>query len=328
MSVKRFVSERVREPLLLKDAERVARAYTPTQLARITELSDAARRREGAALQLREDGTTAGAIELHREAAALSITALLLARGEHGLEGVLEPPEAWARLSALLDAGALKEPPEEVSVARPLLAESDVLAIDRLPPAAARDARTAAEATTRWLRGCYESRTPRQLKLQRVLRVGALVFALALLLTAGVARALAPKDIALDKPVAASGRFRGTPTASHVVDGVADGSLGVHTSLGDYPWVRIDLQAPYAINKVVVVNRGDGYFDRILPLSLQLSMDGKHFKQVALRRTHFTNTDPWVVKLPKMVGRYVRLQVKKKRAYMWASEIEVYGTKK
>ncbi len=328
MSMKGFVRRRVREPLLLKDAERVAQAYTPAQRARITELSDAARRRESAALQLREDASTAGAVELHRQATAMSITALLVARGEHGLEGVLEPPEAWAQLSSLLDAGALAEPPEELSVARPLLAESDVLAVDRLPPAAARDARDAAEATTRWLRGCYESRTPRQLKLQRILRVGAVAAALGLLLTAGVARALAPKDIALNKPVTASGRFRGTPTASHVIDGVKDGTLGVHTSLGDDPWVEIDLQAPYAINKVVVVNRGDGYFDRILPLALQLSTDGKHFDEVALRKTHFTDTDPWVVKLPGKVGRYVRLQVKKKRAYLWASEIEVYGSKK
>jgi len=47
-----------------------------------------------------------------------------------------------------------------------------------------------------------------------------------------------------------------------------------------------------------------------------------------LRKKVFTDTDPWVAKLPGTVGRYVRLQVKKKRAYMWASEIEIYGDKK
>lgn len=328
MSVKRFVRERVREPLLLRDAERTANAYSVPQRKRIAELSDAAHRRESAARELREDRSTAAAVELHRQATALSITALLVARGEHGVDGALEPPEAWARLSALLDAGALPEPPGELSVARPLLAESDALAVDRLPPAEARDVRAAAEATSRWLRGCYEARTPRQLRTQRVLRIGALVAAIGLLLTAGVAEALSPADVALGKPVTASGRFHGTPTASHVVDGVKDGSLGVHTALHNNPWVKIDLQAPYAIDKVVVVNRGDGYFDGILPLSLQLSTDGKHFTQVALRKKKFTDTDPWVVKLPGKVGRYVRLQVKKKRAYMWASEIEVYGSKK
>ncbi len=328
MDVMGFVRRRVREPLLLKEAERTTKAYSPQQLARIVELSDAARRREHAALELREDRSTPAAVELHRQAAQLAITALLVARGEHGLEGVLEPPEAWAELSALLDAGAIEDPPVELPVARPLLAEADPLAVDRLSAAQARDVRAAAEATTRWLRRRYESRTPRQLKVQRVLRLAAIVAAFGLLLTAAAAQALAPKDIALGKPVVASGRFRGTPTASHVVDGVKDGSLGVHTSLHKNPWVRIDLQAPYAITKVVVVNRGDGYFDAVLPLSLQLSMDGRHFSQVALRRTRFTDTDPWVVKLPGKVARYVRLQVKKKRAYMWASEIEVYGTRK
>ena len=328
MTVKRFMRERLREPLLLKDAERTARGYSVPQRARILELSDAARRRENAALELREDRSTAAAVELHRQAAALMITALLVARGENGLEGVLEAPEAWARLSALLEAGVLKDPPEEVSVARPLLAESDPLAVDRLPPAAARDVRAAAEATSRWLRGCYESRTPRQLRTQRALRIGALVAGLGLLLSAGVASALSPEDVALGKPVTASGRYHGTPAASHAVDGVKDGSLGVHTALHDNPWVTIDLQAPYAVDKVVVVNRGDGYFDGILPLSLQLSTDGKRFTQVALRKKVFTDTDPWVAKLPGTVGRYVRLQVKKKRAYMWASEIEIYGDKK
>ena len=160
-----------------------------------------------------------------------------------------------------------------------------------------------------------------------MLRVGAAVAALGVLLSAGMARAFSPTDVALGKPVTASGHYPGTPDPSHAVDGVKDGRFGVHTSLADYPWVRIDLQAPYAISKVVVSNRGDGYFDKVLPLAIELSTDGKHYKQVALRTTRFTETDPWVAKLDGQVGRYVRLRVKKKRAYMWASEIAVYGHK-
>ena len=117
MNVKGFMRERVGEPLLLKEAERTATAYSAAQRARITELSKAARDREDAALELREDRSAPAAVELHARASALAITALLVARGEHELEGVLEPPEAWARLSALLDAGALAEPPEELAVA-------------------------------------------------------------------------------------------------------------------------------------------------------------------------------------------------------------------
>lgn len=320
----RLMTQRVVEPLWQKQAQQAAARYSPEQRARLGELSRAVRARADAALELRDERGVAAAMSLARDASAMAITALLVARGEHSVEGVLEPPEAWARLSALIDAGELGDTPEELAVARPWLAESDVLAVDRAEPAAARKVRVATETTLEWLRSRFESRTVRQIKVSRVLRVGALVAALAVLLSTAVVHALAPTDVALHKPTTASSRRPGTPNASHAVDGDTSGSLGFHTNLQDKPWLRIDLEHRYAVSKIVVYNRGDGWYDEVLPLGVELSLDGKHYTEVAVRKTHFTAKDPWVIRLHGRSARFVRLRLKK-RGYLWGSEVEVFG---
>jgi NedA-like, galactose-binding domain len=318
------LKQRWTEPLWQKQAERVAAGHAPEQRARLRELSRAARRRADAALELRDDRSVAAAMALTREASALAITALLVARREHSVEGALEAPEAWSRLSALIDAGELGEPPDELSVARPLLAESDVLAVDRVDAAQARKARAAAETTLQWLLARFEARSVRRIQVSRVLRVGGVATALGVLLTAAVVHALRPTDIALHKPVVESSHRFGTPEASGAVDGDKSGTLGFHTNLQDRPWLRIDLERRYAISKIVVYNRGDGWFDEILPLAVELSDDGHHFHEVAVRKRRFTAAHPWVINLRGKSGRFVRLRLKK-RGFLWGSEVEVFG---
>ncbi len=328
MSRRRSIAGRVKEGLLLTDAQASAKAYGPAQRARVQELSRAVRRRLGAALELREDGSTPAALSLIREASALSITALCTARGEHDGDGVLPVAEAWSRLGVLIESGALPAAPPAVAPTAAALAGADPLSVDRMTPSQARELRLTAESAVDWIGRQYEARSVRQIKVQRVLRIGGLAAGLVVVLGATVASAVSPTDIALHKPVAASGHYNPSPDPSHAVDGVKDGHVGVHTSLGDYPWIRVDLQGQYSIKKVVVANRGDGYFDEILPVALSLSVDGKHWKEVAVRKTHYTEKEPWVQKLDGEAARYVRIQVKKKHAYAWASEIEVYGSKR
>lgn len=320
------LKRRVIEPLWQKQAEQVAAGYAPEQRARVRKLGRAARARADAALELRDDRSVAAAMSLTREASALGITALLIARGEHSVEGVLEAPEAWSRLSALIDAGDLANPPEELDVARPLLAESDMLAVDRLEPAPARKARAAADTTLQWLLGLFEMRSVRQIQFSRVLRVGGVAAALGVLLTAAVVHAFSPVDVALHKPVIESSHRAGTPAPSAAVDGDKSGTLGFHTQRQDHPWLRIDLEHRYAISKIVVYNRGDGWFDEVLPLAVELSDDGSHYRQVAVRKTHFTAEQPWVIHLHGQSGRFVRLHLQK-RGYLWGSEVEVFGHK-
>lgn len=319
------LQRRMIEPLWQKQAEHVVAGYAPEQRERLRELGRAARSRAEASLGLRDDRSAAASLSLTREASALAITGLLVARGEHSVEGALGAPEAWARLSALIDAGELGDPPDDLGVARPLLAESDVLAFDRLDPDQARKARAAADATLQWLLGQFEARSVRQIRLSRVARVGALAAALGILLTAAVVHALTPTDIALHKPAVLSSHRPGTPPASGAVDGDHSGSIGFHTLLQSHPWLRIDLEHRYAISKIIVYNRSDGYFNQSLPLSVELSNDGHRYRQVAVRKRPFTADHPWVIKLHGKSGRFVRLEVKKKRSYLWGSEVEVYG---
>ncbi|MEB2310297.1 MAG: discoidin domain-containing protein [Sorangiineae bacterium] len=323
----RGVVARAQEALLLSAARARAEAYSPAQRARIEELARAARRRLSAALELREDASLSSALALIREGIACSVTALVVARGGHDEDATLTPEEAWARLADWCESGELTEPPAALAEVGARLLRADPLSFDRLEPAEARALRGSAEALADWVGRKYESRSVRRLALERWLRIGGLAAALALLLVAVIAGARGAPNLALHKPVTVSGRYNPSPDPSHVVDGLKDGRFGAHTSLADEPFIRIDLGGMFKIDKIVVSNRGDGYFDEILPVALALSSDGRKWAEVAERTTTFTEKEPWVAKVDGVPARYVRLQVKKKHAYLWASEIEVYGRK-
>ena len=69
----------------------------------------------------------------------------------------------------------------------------------------------------------------------------------------------------------------------------------------------VDLEDVHPLSTIKVFNRADGWFDEGLPLRLELSEDGQQWKEVERRPTHFSATDPWVVKPHGASARYVRV---------------------
>ena len=78
------------------------------------------------------------------------------------------------------------------------------------------------------------------------------------------------------------------------------------------------------IRRVVVYNRGDVNLDQCLPFSVSVSDDGRIYKELARRDTHFGSGDflssPWTIKCD-VHARFVRVEAKD---YVALSELEVF----
>jgi hypothetical protein len=162
-----------------------------------------------------------------------------------------------------------------------------------------------------------ESRSPTELAGLRVGRFAAVLVAL-LAIVVTVIHRTGVHDVALHKPVRASSVRDGKPEA--VTDGRTRGTFAIQTNDGPHPFVMVDLERTYRLQRVRVFNRGDGWFDEILPLSIEASTDGITFKQIARRTDHF---DVWTVELGWVDARWVRLT--KENGYIAINELEVYA---
>jgi hypothetical protein len=184
-----MLSELFVERFWLRRAERRARGYAPAQVGRIRALSRATRARAQAGLALRSPGETGPAFLLLKEAFAFSLTAWLVARGEHDAEAPLAPVEAWQRLEALAESGVAVPSREKLGA---ILGSGDPLAADRLSARDALAARAELEALLRFLGAEVELRSVRSIRVFRVLRLLGVVFAFLALYVATLTFALAP----------------------------------------------------------------------------------------------------------------------------------------
>jgi hypothetical protein len=310
---------------MLEQAERAAERQSAAQRSRTRELVLAAELRAAAARDFRYARQAPAALALYREALALLTTALLVAGGEIGVGEPLGPPAAWPKLVGML-GDRLPPLPASLAQLEPLLGSEQLLAADRAQPSELRAALAAADILVDWARTGLEIRSVREIRRQRMVRLAAAGLGLVVLLTAAVAAAVAPRNVALGKPARASSQRPGTPPAAGAVDGEHSGTFGLHTNRDDPPWLEIDLLEPYAISKVLVYNRGDGHFDDALPLGLSLSDDGRQWRQVAVRTKRFTAARPWRVSLDGQIARFVRLSPNR-RGFLVLSEVEVFGKK-
>jgi len=106
---------------------------------------------------------------------------------------------------------------------------------------------------------------------------------------------------------------------AQVVDGDRT-NLGFDTvALGEKS-VLIDLLAPHRIRRVDVYNRMDCCQERVVPLSIEVSSDGKTFRHVADRSHRFAL---WKASFPPVEARWVRLTHHGDQPFH-LSEIEVY----
>lgn len=157
---------------------------------------------------------------------------------------------------------------------------------------------------------------------RRALRLGgvlALALALVVAVIAGIVLAARSVNAALHKPVLASSIYDGR---RFPVSGVVDGDItkiGCHTKSEPHPWLRIDLERPTTVHEVVVFNRTD-FADRAVPLSIEVSTDGTHYRPFATRNDLFS---VWHAKGTSVVARYVRLTILKTTSLHF-NEVQVF----
>ncbi|HVU49560.1 MAG TPA: discoidin domain-containing protein [Polyangia bacterium] len=322
----RGVLPRLREALLLEDAEAAALGYATGALAAMRAFVRAGAERALVAERALDDHP-ASALALYREAAVFYMAARASVASDGPLGEPLDAREVVGRFRGLTPR---YEPPVP---ARELEAFLSSVAVGGLRAgldgaAAAESTRQAerARAIVRWLATLVEPRGVDEVRFVRRFRLGtAAVVALALVAAAATSL-LARENLALHKPTSASGVHPGSMAApGGLTDGVISGApYGVHTNTSDAPWVQVDLLAPVDIDKIKIYNRGDGFFDDGLPLTLQASEDGARFFDIETRTRSFGQGSPWVAKVHGVRARYVRVRGARGK-YVALSELEVFG---
>jgi hypothetical protein len=165
------------EPLLLLRAHTLAQELPAGRRAEVQRLAEAAAKRSTLAGEAREPGVLPAACCLAREALALSVSALLVARGKLELgDGALSAPAAWAALQALArdDKLALPSNPELAA----LMTGEDPARVDALDSAEQRRLQSELEALLDAVRRSYEPRTARRVALLRYVQLAAAVLLL------------------------------------------------------------------------------------------------------------------------------------------------------
>ena len=93
-----------------------------------------------------------------------------------------------------------------------------------------------------------------------------------------------------------------------------------HTREEQDPWIQYDLGSKTEVSALRIENRQDGEGGRAVPLVVEVSDDGKKFKEVARRDDEFS---VWKPSFTTVSTRYVRLRVAKK-SMLHLDEVEIY----
>jgi hypothetical protein len=235
----------------------------------------------------------------------------------------IEPAQAWERLDAMIDTGALAQPPPEVGAARRWLATVRPLQ-QPVGPGQEDDALAAAFVAVRWLARQADPRTPAAVMRARRVRRAGLSVGVAVLAAAVLAVALRPRNIARDKPVTGSSQPEGSSRRpAGLTNGLVELTCGAETKEEASPWFVVDLGASEALDRIVVYNRGDRDPAANLPLALDVGDSLASLETVATRTETFTRTRPWTVSGLHRAARYVRVR-KTTPGSLALGEIEVY----
>jgi hypothetical protein len=292
----------------------------------------AARARLRVAEQLSPETEFAPAVALYRDGIpALVAASIVAAEAEVSPADVADVRAAWAALERVWPKLGIGEDLREFRLAKDTLCDPPPL--DEPPPGKA-EAAAACAAIARvvtLLERAIEPRTEKRLAVYAALRQAALGVAVAIAILVPARRLLAPRNLALHKPVTQSSVLpaRESVGGAYLVNGLIEYSYGAHTdNTADGgrqdPWIMIDLQRATRIRKIVVYNRGDTNFTDCLPLILEVGLDPGNMKTRGVRNDLFTRTEPWVVDRLDETARYVRVRMTG-TAYIALDEIEVYA---
>lgn len=70
--------------------------------------------------------------------------------------------------------------------------------------------------------------------------------------------------------------------------------------------------------------RADCCYDQSVPLALEASNDGAHFRRVAVRWQPFSQSEPWLIEPPSLAARFVRFHTLRDSVLV-LSEVQVFG---
>lgn len=226
------------------------------------------------------------------------------------LEGPAPELEAmWAEAGAIVDE--LRLTPEQTAELKRLAAmQKPALELAEL---AEREQEAAALTLRRASTGVLEvrekpKRVVEALALKSLLRF-ALTFAVLVALVVGAIAVLpAKKNLAAGKPWTTSSKmFDCNPEAGEC--GGAQTMIFFHTKEEQNPWLEYDLGTKTQFSSMTIKNRQDGERDRAVPLVVEVSDDGKTFREVIRRTDQFS---VWKPSFAKQTARYVRLRVPRK----------------
>jgi hypothetical protein len=314
------------DAFLLRRAEETVASYPEARVEKMREYFKAAEQRARAADELYESQAAASLV-LSREAALLYMAALLSVHAEEPPSEPLRAGEVVAAFEKIEPRDPCPRPPNELTDFYQLLTASDPMVFDRIAPEDAVQRSRSVREIVGWLGRLNDPRSVKQIRLQRVVRLGLLGLIVVGSLVWGLSVLLTPTNIALHKPVAVSSVMPGAGgSAAALVDGITSGAYAAQTSKEENPWVQIDLLDVYRISGVKIYNRGDGWFDEGLPMTLELSENGTDFVEVDKRTKSFGQWLPWSASPGNKKARYVRVRGNR-GAYVTLNEIEVFGKK-
>jgi F5/8 type C domain len=127
-------------------------------------------------------------------------------------------------------------------------------------------------------------------------------------------------DLAAGKKWTASSKQEIWADSGKITDEPGNAIL-FHTKEDDSPWLMIDLETPTSVASVDILNRQDCCGERAIPLVVELSNDGKTWREVARRDELFTQ---WKAAFSAQDARYVRLRVPRK-TYLHLQGIGIHG---
>jgi hypothetical protein len=274
---------------------------------------------------MHEAGQFIPALVLYREAILdFSKVALIASTGDEAVVK-LSPASLFEQFVALLDARA---PNVGTLLKQGLggLLDFGTLSIDSLPQHARACRAAKLDAASRSLVGLVvpELVPPRRLGQKAYLAVVVGV-ALAVLALSWLAWHAYPNNVALNRPTTAGAQpFGGGPQGA--VDGRHTSAYGFASALGPNPWLAIDLQQRYVIDRAAVYGRNDCCFDQSMPLEFAVSDDGVTYRPLETRLEPFVLEQPWVIQPRNVAARFVRLRTLRESSLV-LGEVEVYGSR-
>jgi hypothetical protein len=144
----------------------------------------------------------------------------------------------------------------------------------------------------------------------RVVRLGSVALVLAVMVIGivnGVAWNEQRRDLARNASWKTSSTYAAGGCTSPAQSCPESPSYFFHTGQENNPSIVFDLGRQRGFSKIVVENRLDCCNERAIPLVVEVSTDGRKWKQVARRNETFTS---WRAKFPSVRARWVRLSAK------------------